>query len=315
MAAELINPAVPFTESIDNNCMHVLTTLRAGILTLLTVLSASTAHAQFVAQQDLNRIQEPGLQRALNELVDREGWGHKIDNRSLAIALVIMNDDGGYRLASLNGSHMLYAASLPKIAILFAAMVASQEGDITIDDTLNEDLHNMIRVSCNPCATRVMARVGREHLLAILQRPEYDFYDEDFAGGLWVGKDYAGAAAHHRDPLSGLSHAATTFQVARLYYRLYIGNLLDETHSVMMRDMLSRPGISHKFVAGLAPRENLELWRKSGSWGDFHADSVLVQSPEGNYILAGLVEGPRGEQVLRTLASSVHELVEGLQSN
>ncbi len=294
--------------------MNVLTTLRAGILALLTILSPLTAHAQFVAQQDLNPIQEPGLQRALNELVDREGWAHKAENRSLAIALVIMSENGGYRLASLNGSHMSYAASLPKIAVLFAAMVASQEGDITIDDTLNEDLHNMIRVSCNPCATRVMERVGREHLLAILQRPEYNFYDKNLAGGLWVGKDYAGGAAHHRDPIKGLSHGATAFQVARLYYRLYMGNLLDEAHTAMMRDMLSRPGISHKFVAGLSRWENLELWRKSGSWKNFHADSVLVQSPQGNYILVGLVEGPGGEQVLRKLASSVHQLVENLQA-
>ena len=312
MTAELVDTTTPFTESIANTCMNVLTTLRTCIFALLIILSPLTAHAQLVAQQDLSRIQEPGLQRALNELVDREGWGHKIENRSLAIALVIMNEDGGYRLASLNGSHMLYAASLPKIAILFAAMVASQEGDITIDETLNEDLHNMIRVSCNPCATRVMTRVGREHLLAILQRPEYDFYDEDFAGGLWVGKDYASASAHRRDPINGLSHGATAFQVARLYYRLYMGNLLDDSHAAMMRDVLSRPGISHKFVAGLSRQENLELWRKSGSWEDFHADSVLVQSPAGNYILVGLVEGPRGEQVLRTLASSVHQLVKKL---
>ncbi|MEH6592926.1 MAG: serine hydrolase [Halioglobus sp.] len=293
--------------------MSILTMLRAGMFALLTML-LSPAHAQFVAQQDLSPIQEPGLQRALNELIEREGWARKAEDHSLAVALVIMNKNGGYRLASFNGSHMLYAASLPKIAVLFAAMVASQEGDITIDDTFNEDLHNMIRVSCNPCATRVMERVGREHLLAILQRPEYNFYDEDFAGGLWVGKDYAGGAAHHRDPINGLSHGATAFQVARLYYRLYMGNLLDEAHTAMMRDMLSRPDISHKFVAGLSQWKHLKLWRKSGSWKNFHADSVLVQSPEGNYILVGLVEGPGGEQLLRKLASSVHQLVVNLQA-
>lgn len=253
-------------------------------------------------------MQEPRLQRALNTLVDEHGWARKIEDRSLAIALVIMDENGGYRLASLNGTHMVYAASLPKIAILFAAMVASQEGTLDIDPALEKDLHNMIRVSCNPCATRVMERVGREYLLQILQRPEYGFYD-DLSGGLWVGKDYAGAAAHHRDPIMGLSHGASAYQVARLYYRLYRGNMLDEEHSAMMRDMLSRPGISHKFVAGLAGEDTDELWRKSGSWEDFHADSVLVQSPAGNYILVGLVEGPRGEQLLRQLAKAVHQLV------
>ncbi len=254
-------------------------------------------------------MQEMRLQKALNQLVDEHGWGRKIQDRSLAIALVIMDEKGSYRLASLNGTHMLYAASLPKIAILFAAMVASQEGTLDIDPALEKDLHNMIRESCNPCATRVMERVGRERILEILQRNEYDFYDDELSGGLWVGKDYAGAVAHHRDPIMGLSHGASAYQVARLYYRLYRGSLLDDKHSAMMCDMLSRPGIPHKFVAGLAGEKTDELWRKSGTWRDFHADSVLVQSPEGNYILVGLAEGPKGEQLLRQLARAVHQLV------
>lgn len=278
-------------------------------LLVLILALPRVAYGQFIAHPDLTPVQDIHLQKALNELVDEQGWGRKIENRSLAIALVIMDDNGGYRLASLNGIHMLYAASLPKIAILFAAMVASQEGTLEIDPALEEDLHNMIRVSCNPCATRVMARVGREHLLEILQRHEYDFYDDELRGGLWVGKDYASAVAHQRDPIRGMSHGASAYQVARLYYRLYMGNLLDEKHTAMMQEVLSRPGISHKFVAGLAAEEVEELWRKSGTWEDFHADSVLVQSAEGNYILVGLAEGPKGEQLLRQLARAVHQLV------
>ena len=43
--------------------------------------------------------------------------------------------------------------------------------------------------------------------------------------------------------------------------------------------MLGDPGIDHKFVRTLkrlAPEA--ELYRKSGSWRDWHADSVLVWS-------------------------------------
>jgi len=293
----------------EHSKMNTTGIFRHCCLLLLALLLPPHANAQFLAQQDLRPVQEMRLQKALNTLVDEQGWGRKIEDRSLAIALVIMDEKGGYRLASLNGTHMVYAASLPKIAILFAAMVASQEGTLDIDPALEKDLHNMIRVSCNPCATRVMERVGREYLLEILQRNEYDFYDDELSGGLWVGKDYAGAAAHHRDPIMGLSHGASAYQVARLYYRLYRGSLLDEEHSAMMGNILSRPGISHKFVAGLAGEETDELWRKSGTWQDFHADSVLVQSPEGNYILVGLAEGPKGEQLLRQLARAVHQLV------
>jgi beta-lactamase class A len=231
----------------------------------------------------------------------------------MAIALVVMDEQGGYRLAMLNGNHMVYAASLPKIAILFAAMISLQEGHLALDAALEKDLNDMIRVSCNPCATRVMERVGRDRLLEILQRPEFDFYDEDFAGGLWVGKDYAGKSAFRRDPLKGLSHGATAFQVARLYYRLFMGTLLQPRYEAMMRDILARPGISHKFVKALEAREDVRgMWRKSGTWKKFHADSVLVESTIGRYILVGLVEGSNGEQQLQTLAAEVHDLVAGL---
>jgi beta-lactamase class A len=278
---------------------------------ILLLASLLLPGAQVSARDDLAPTQDPQLQAKLNQLVDREGWGPLIDNRSMAIALVLLQENG-YRLAMLNGAHMVYAASLPKIAILFSAMVASQEGALQIDAALEQDLHDMIRVSCNPCATRAMEKVGREHLLEILQRPEYGFYDEDLYGGLWVGKDYGASPAHKRDPLRGLSHGASAYQVARIYYQLYRGTLLDEKHSAMMRDMLARPGIEHKFVRGLAGEEGLELWRKSGSWKQFHADSVLVQWRGTDYILVGLIEGVEGDRQLEQLAREAHKLVSSL---
>ena len=298
-----------------NRTTHIhgilLPALFAFCVCLLPPLRAA---AEPTASGDLTPLQDIGLQRELNELVDKQGWGAQVDDDSMSIALVLIRDRG-YRLAMLNGRHMAYAASLPKIAILFAAMVASQEGDLVIGPELERDMRDMIRVSCNPCATRVMERVGRDKLLQILQRPEYEFYDDDGHGGLWVGKDYAGKQAHRRDPLHGLSHGATAYQVARIYYHLYRGTLLDEKHTAMMREMMSKPGISHKFVRGLSREPDLELWRKSGTWKNFHADSVLVQSPVGTYILVALIEGPNGDRQLETLAREAHKLVARLAND
>jgi beta-lactamase class A len=279
---------------------------------LLAMLLPLTGHAQAAVQADLLPIQEPDLQRGLNRIVEKNGWGPMIDLSSLAIALVVLDDQGGYRLAMLNGHQMIYAASLPKIAILFAAMVEVQEGDLVLDEAAEEDLNNMIRVSCNPCATRSMERVGRDKLLQILQRPEFEFYNEDRFGGLWVGKDYGKKPAHKRDPIKGLSHGATAFQVARIYYRLSVGSLLDAEHTAMMTDIMSRPGIAHKFVKGLEQEEGIEMLRKSGSWKNFHADSAMVTSAAGRYILVGLVEGSNGEKLLQALARDAHQLVEEL---
>jgi beta-lactamase class A len=52
------------------------------------------------------------------------------------------------------------------------------------------------------------------------------------------------------------------------------------------------------------------VFRKSGSWRQWHSDSVLVQGPVWrNYILVGLVESPDGENILRALLPAVETLL------
>ncbi|HDY82940.1 MAG: hypothetical protein DRR04_05720 [Gammaproteobacteria bacterium] len=126
-----------------------------------------------------------------------------------------------------------------------------------------------------------------------------------------MGKDFGQSPAHKRDPIRGLSHGATVYQVARLYYRLAMGTLLDLEHTLMMRDILSRPGINHKFIKRLEGL-NVTILRKSGSWKSFHADSALVESAAGRYILLGLEDNADGEQQLQALARAVHQLVTSL---
>ena len=198
------------------------------------------------------------LQLALESVIEEQGLATAVSKQQLAVVLVQVSDPQNPRLAELNGHTMLYAASLPKIAILLGAAVAIDEGRLVLDDELQTDLDNMIRHSCNPCATKVLELVGREELLQILQSPEYNFYDKNDSGGLWVGKDYGPSVAHKRDPLSGLSHGATAFQAARFYYKLHNGTLVNAEQSAMMLDVLSRPGISHKFVKGLAAYPDID---------------------------------------------------------
>ena len=166
----------------------------------------------------------------------------------------------------------------------------------------------MIRYSCNPCATRVLELVGREQLLKILQSPEYNFYDQNGAGGLWVGKDYGPGTAFRRDPLSGISHGATAFQAARFYYKLQNGSLVSPQQTKMMLDALSNTGIKHKFVKGLRAYPHLELFRKSGSWKTYHADSALVRGDGIAYIIVALANNANGNAWLEHLAAPLHEL-------
>jgi beta-lactamase class A len=258
---------------------------------------------------DLPMRNDFDLQSALEETVGELGLAGDAAAGHLAVALVDVTEPERPRVAMINGHEMFYAASLPKIAILLGAAVQLDAGQLVMDPSLEHDLHDMIRVSCNACATRVLDRVGREDLLAILQSPEYGFYDRQAGGGLWVGKPYGPESAYRRDPVDNQSHGATVYQAARFYYHLYLGDLVSPEQSAMMLDTLARPGLEHKFVRGLSEFDDLEIYRKSGSWQHYHADSALVVAPHHAYIMVALTESGDGAEWLEDMAPRLHRLV------
>jgi beta-lactamase class A len=252
---------------------------------------------------------DPALQMQLQQLIGERGLKDAVDQKRLAVTLVDLCDQGKPKVASINGDVMEYAASLPKIAILLSAFVQIEQGILELNDKLETDLTAMIRHSSNPAATRVLDLVGREELLNILQSPKFKLYDERYDGGLWVGKAYSVRGAYHRDPLNSISHGATTMQVARFYYLLDSNRLVSPELTVKMKQILSEPAINHKFVKGLNARPGLTIYRKSGTWRNFHADSALVESGECKYIIVALAQDPNGGQWLEDLASPLHDLV------
>ena len=260
------------------------------------------------AHQDLSDRPDPHLQAGLVQVLDDMGMGAHVQHGLLALALVDLSA-AQPRLAMVNGHRMFYAASLPKIAILLGAAVALDEGALVMDGPLQRDLQDMIRVSCNPCATRVLDRIGRDRLLEILQHPDYHLYDPDTGGGLWVGKPYGPESAYRRDPLGQKSHGATAYQAARFYYLLHERKLVNAEQSEMMLSTLANPGIDHKFVRGLSQYKDLKIFRKSGSWKQYHADSALVESGDYSYIMVALIEDAGGGSWMEKLAPRLHRLI------
>ena len=257
---------------------------------------------------ELEDAEDAALQRQLTRVLEVHKLGPAARRGDLAVSLLVLTDPDRPRLAQINGHEMLYAASLPKIAILLGAAVDLEQGRLQLTPALERDIHDMIRYSCNDCSNRVLERVGREHLLDILQSPNYAFYDPERGGGLWMGKDYGPNPAYHRDPLAGLSHGATAFQVARFYCGLQRGGLVGPEQTRLMREAMVEPGIHHKFVKGLSGHDELTLYRKSGTWRDFHADSALVESDDAVYVMVGLARNPHGSLWLERLAEPLHRL-------
>ncbi|MEM7466832.1 MAG: serine hydrolase [Pseudomonadota bacterium] len=284
-------------------------TLKCGLLTAALLLCAKVWADGFSDLPNLRESHDPGLQRAIEARINLLGLKPAIDEQKLCLALVDISDPSDPRVADLNGDHMMYAASLPKIGILLGAFVEIERGRIELDDETFESLSRMIRHSSNDDATEVLNRVGKYRVNRILKSERFRLYDPLVNGGLWVGKEYAKGQAFQRDPLHNLSHGATALQTARFYYLLASDRLVNKRLSGEMKKILANPGISHKFVKGLEHIDDVKLYRKSGTWRHWHADSALIEQGKHRYIMVALAESVDGEEWLTEIARSFHDLV------
>ena len=155
----------------------------------------------------------------------------------------------------------------------------------------------------------MLRRVGKDRVIEILQDERFRLYDPLVGGGLWVGKEYSPQAAYRRDPMHNLSHGATALQAARFYYLMESGQLVGPRLTAEMKAMLGRPEIKHKFVRGLAGFPRAKIYRKSGSWRQWHADSAIVEQGRHRYIAVALAEDPEGGRWLTQLIGKPHRLV------
>ncbi|MGB3142988.1 MAG: serine hydrolase [Maribacter sp.] len=261
----------------------------------------------------LQKLLDSSLQASLrDELNSNAEWGQLIAQKKMSVGLVDLSDPENVRFARVNGNHMMYAASLPKIAILLSAMDAIENGELKETFEVKKDMRLMISKSDNAASTRMIDRVGYEKIEAVMTDPKYAFYDEQKGGGLWVGKRYGSGGDTHREPLKNLSHAASATQVCRYYYLLANGKLVNQKRSKQMLDIMEDPELHHKFVNTLdqiAP--NARLFRKSGSWRTYHSDSILVWGKESDrrYILVALIDDANGEQIIRDLVKPIEKVL------
>jgi len=277
----------------------------SGLCFILVLLCAHPAGASALEESC-----DPRLQQGLEDILAALGLDRAVADRNLCVVLADITEPEAPRVALANPNHMMYAASLPKIAILLGAFERIGRGEMALDQPTLDQLQRMIRHSSNTAATEMLNRVGPDFLLEVLQSPRYRLYDPAANGGLWVGKEYSSAAARKRDPLHNISHGATALQVARFYYLLETGALVSPEHSRTMKQILGDPGINHKFVKGLlAAYPDSRIFRKSGTWQDFHADSALIEHAGHRYIAVALSRSPDGGRWLSELILGLDGLV------
>ena len=248
----------------------------------------------------------------------RGQYSRVVENKKAAFVVVDITDLRNPKVAGVNSDAMLYAASLPKIAILLGAFVQIERGEMPFNDETRAALIRMIRNSSNKDATAVLNQVGFENLAQILQSEKFRLYDLKRNGGLWVGRDYSGGPQWKGDPLNNISHGATAMQAARFYYLAETGRLVSDEYFADFVEIMSKPGIGHKFVKGIKQSNpDAEILRKSGTWKEFHADSGVISDRENGYryIIVALVEHPTGNTGLARFAMVVDQTMESLHKS
>ena len=276
------------------------------LLLLVLAIPASTQQPP----SPLEKSCDPRLQKGLEDCLISLKLDNAAARKSLSIALVDITDPSAPRHAYINPNEMMYAASLPKIAILLGAFERISQGEMTLNTEIQRKLASMIRNSSNQAATEILNQVGKAYLARLLQSPRYRLYDPGKNGGLWVGKEYSKSGAWKRDPLHNLSHGATALQVARFYYMLQTGRLVSPELSRKMKSILADPAIDHKFVKGLKSiHPKSRIYRKSGTWKQYHADSAIIEHDGRRYIAVALAKSPRGSKWLSDLIVAMDDLI------
>ena len=299
--------------------------MRRIILSAMCLFLSVTAYPQSSTIAELPLSIPPEQIKPLRSLINRDfqqaleqrlrknrTWSQLIDRRRMAVGVVDLSDVNNIRFARVNGNTMMYAASLPKLAILLAAEQALEDGTLKETEAVRNDMRIMISRSDNGAASRMMELVGGSPAIEkVLRDPRYELYDPNWGGGLWVGKLYAKGGKRYPDPVLGTSHGATASQVCRFYYLLAMGQLVSRDRSVDMLACMVAPEIRHKFVFTLFKLvPEAKIYRKSGTWQQWHSDSALVWGPSWRrYIVVGLIEDPKGEQILRNLIPAVEEVL------
>jgi len=234
------------------------------------------------------------MQARLEAALSRGRFGPLLRNGSLSVVLIDISDPEVSRYAAILPDSMRYAASLPKIGIMFTVFSEIDAGRLTYTPELRDKLERMIRRSENSVASELIRMVGFETIERTLRDPRYALYDPEREGGLWVGRGYgSGVGTWKRDPIHHISHGATARQVARFLLLVDRGELVSPWASAEMKRIMGEPEIRHKFVAGLlAVRPLSKIFRKSGTYRNYHADAAIVERGGRKYIAVALLEAP-----------------------
>lgn len=254
---------------------------------------------------------DSALQAGLLRVLEESRFRHLARRGQVSVSLVDLSRPGEIRYAGFDDDHMRYAASLAKIAIMLGVFDRVASGELEYTAELRDKLERMIRRSENRVSSELISLIGFEAIERVLRDPHYELYNRQRKGGLWLGRGYgSGIGLWKRDPINNISHGATTRQVARFLVMMDRGELIGPWESAEMKSIMGDPQIHHKFVKGLEEsRPRSRIFRKSGTYKNWHADAALVERDGKKYVAVALLDTPAWKGVLPNLIVELDSLI------
>ena len=185
---------------------HQFKAFVSGLSFILALLSAHPAGASALEESC-----DPRLQQGLEAILAALGLDRAVADRNLCVVLADITEPEAPRVALVNPNHMMYAASLPKIAILLSAFERIDRGEMALDPPTLDQLQRM--TGTPPHGSHRNAQPRRTGFPAGgTPVPPLPPLDPAANGGLWVGKEYSSAAARRGTPCTIFPMAPPRFR-------------------------------------------------------------------------------------------------------
>lgn len=179
------------------------------------------------------------------------------------------------------------SASLVKLYNMATVYDEMEKGNLKKDDTLSNNLNNMITVSDNGAYNRLLTTIGQGNVLEgtkIITK----FCEDNGYKNTGCGSTLSSAESGCR-PVWVFTNYTSSRDCGRLLEQIYRGSLVSEEASEEMLDMLKHQQWRAKIPAGLP--EGVVCANKTGEYGNRQHDAAIVYSDGADYILVVMTEG------------------------
>lgn len=223
-----------------------------------------------------------------------------------SVSVVVHNLADG-RGAAVDGSHVYYAASTYKMAVLYEAFrqIDSGEQDLSRVLTLeqkyaDDDLGTMESLGLHPGDTLTMADALRA-MIVVSDTPTAALL-QDTVGPARIDETLRGLGINDTS-FNEHDLPATAHDMARLLEAIAAGEGVSESSREAMMALLLQEEIADGVLSGVP--DGTAVAHKTGSYGDATHDIALVWGPAGPYIIAVMTDQQGNWGVISAVSSAV----------